>query len=209
MRLLELGRRFGMLEVIEHAYPIYRRNGRPVAASICRCDCGTVSTIKNNTLLSGLAASCGCAKTVHGDARGTKRPPEYIAWRNMKSRCENPNDKDYVRYGWRGIRVCQAWSESYTAFLDDMGRRPDGWSIDRIDPNGDYEPANCRWADKWTQAQNKRWAINVRFREEEMGLAEACRRAGIEAKYVTIHARVTRYGMTFEQAMAREGIPTT
>ena len=96
-------------------------------------------------------------RTIHGDVIGKKKTPEYTAWNNMRSRCNNPNDPGYINYGGRGISVCARW-DSFANFLFDMGRRPTGHSIDRIDNDRPYEPGNCRWADRTTQNQNKRGA---------------------------------------------------
>lgn len=74
----------------------------------------------------------------------------------MKARCLNPADPKYPAYGGRGIRVCEQWADSFEAFLADMGGRPPGTTIDRIDVDGDYEPGNCRWADAKTQRANQR-----------------------------------------------------
>lgn len=201
VRLLEIGQRFGMIEVTDHAHPVKRANGRYAAASICRCDCGAVRTYKNNALLSGNTTSCGCRNLVHGEARSRERPVEYLAWRGMKARCENPNDPSFDNYGGRGISVCARWSDSYVAFLRDMGRRPPRYSLDRIDNDGDYEPGNCRWADNYTQAQNKRNAFLVVYQGEEMCLKEACRRAGMEHRYGTVIQRLKVYGWPLEKAL--------
>ena len=94
-------------------------------------------------------------------ANGRKQPtPEYSAWYNMKRRCYNKNQKDYPRYGGRGIFVCNRWLDSYEAFLEDMGRRPSSrHSIDRIDNDGNYTPSNCRWADITEQNRNSSRSI--------------------------------------------------
>jgi hypothetical protein len=94
---------------------------------------------------------------IHGHAGNAsiKRSREYGTWANMHYRCRNPNAQKYALYGGRGVKVCPRW-DSFLNFLEDMGEKPVGMSIDRIDPDGDYEPSNCRWADSYTQNRNRR-----------------------------------------------------
>ncbi len=105
----------------------------------------------------------------------------------MKERTSNPHSKSFSRYGGRGIKVCNRWKDSFENFLTDMGHRPKGYSIDRINNDGDYEPSNCRWANHVTQARNRRNNIIVTHNGKEMCLAELATIVGLP------------YGLLFER----------
>lgn len=134
----------------------YEGNGR----WRCLCDCGSTTTTTAAKLNRGQkACRCILGKTwsIHGDARHNARTPEYITWLNMNQRCVDVNHHKYYLYGGRGIKVCPTWRSSYEAFLGDMGPKPSPLhTLDRKNTNGNYEPANCRWATAKEQNRNRR-----------------------------------------------------
>jgi len=97
----------------------------------------------------------------------------------MIERCENPKNKKFPSYGGRGIRVCSRWRNSFEAFLEDMGGKPKGFSVDRIDNNGNYEPGNCRWADAKTQAKNRRSNVWIEYKGKRMIISDWADALGI------------------------------
>ncbi len=151
-----VGNRYGRLMIIELGN---QQNGYQDRAL---CECGTVKTVRRSDLQSGRTSSCGClrkenATKIGASARkhGHSRNPLYHLWYTMIARCHNPTHAAYRYYGARGVQVCERWRESFEAFAADMGARPAGLELDRIDPMGHYEPGNVRWMNRRMQKINR------------------------------------------------------
>jgi hypothetical protein len=192
------GERFGMLTALECVEKT--RNG---TKWLCRCDCGQLCVVLLGNLRGGKQKSCGCLRhreahnRTHGESRSARL---YRIWTGMKTRCDNPSRKAYPQYGGRGISVCSEWANSYEAFRDWALRSgyADDLSIDRIDNNGNYEPANCRWATREQQSNNRRSNRLITANGATKTMAEWARESGI--RYTIIYKRL-KHGWSEEKAV--------
>ena len=149
------GQRFGRLVVLEEV-------SRPEKREVfwrCKCDCGNENVVPTPKLTQNNTKSCGCLKSDKSKERMTKHgmfgTPTHNTWVGMKDRCYNPNHAKYRYYGGQGIGVCERWWD-FRNFYEDMGEKPEGCSLDRINNKEDYKPDNCRWVDIYEQTQNRK-----------------------------------------------------
>lgn len=169
------GHLFGKLVVISDAPST--KAGR--AMWLCECECGKSVLVSGKELRSGNTKSCGCLKgekltKANKERKGERRVaqrnadhPDYQRWKGMKTRCYNPNSHRYADWGGRGVRICKEWFHDFKSFAkyidDNLGRCPQGWTIDRINNEKHYEPGNVRWASPALQYQNTRRFYQVGY----------------------------------------------
>jgi len=162
MRMIDLsGQKIGLWTVI--GYSKIQKNRSRIYWE-CRCVCGNIKKVEASSLRQQTSKSCGCQrdketsirKTTHGHSPKSGWTKTYKTWASMLERCRNKNDMHHKKYYIdKGVNLCARWLK-FENFLEDMGERPPNTSIDRINPFGDYEPSNCRWADSKTQGANRR-----------------------------------------------------
>ncbi len=179
-----LGERYGRLTVAARS----DRKSRKGAMWICRCDCGGVKIASREYLIRGTVRSCGCLaaeQVLHGKSNS----PEQKAWAAAKKRCYNPKCHNYPHYGGRGIRMCDRWrfgeggKSGFHCFLIDVGHRPDGGVLDRIDNDGNYEPGNVRWSTLQESNNNQQRTVWIEWGGERLSMANFCRKHGIPYQY--------------------------
>jgi hypothetical protein len=177
------GQRYGRLVVLSRASSSLQPSGQKATQWKCQCDCGNTAVVRAANMRTGRAQSCGCLHMeklrLNFRTHGMTQTPEHISWKSMIQRCDYPRHNRYHLYGWRGIKIAPEWRE-FARFLADMGKRPTPQhSLDRIDPNGDYAPGNCRWATPKEQQRNKSNTIYVTWDGKRIPLIEAAERAGL------------------------------
>ena len=201
---------FGRLTVIGQPFQReYGNQGATKACVECRCSCGTVGTYRLGDLKSGHTRSCGCLsrkrvterKTTHGHSKRGQRSPTYHSWAPMVKRCTNPNYPGFADYGGRGITVCDRWlgENGFPNFLADMGEKPEGTSIDRVDNDRGYCPENCRWATAKEQGNNRRSNRLITAFGRTQTMAQWAEELGI-SRYA-LRNRVDRCGWPVERAL--------
>lgn len=197
------GKRFGRLVAIEYAGVIRTETNR-WSMWRCKCDCGNETVVRYIHLTTGNTRSCGCLeqenkermvsiahannlKSASVEFGNVESHPLRKIWKSMLMRCNNPNVKNYNNYGGRGVKVCERWSGNlgFENFVNDMGERPDGTTLDRIDVNGNYEPSNCRWATTEQQMNNRTDNSRITLNGESITCSQLCSKYGFYRTYVT------------------------
>lgn len=184
------GQRFGMLTAVETAPKLNR-----VVRWVCNCDCGNQAIVQSGNLKSGHTQSCGCQRVSPNLSHGMSNTSTYRSWVAMRRRCNDDSYIEFHLYGGRGITVCERWQNSFEAFLQDMGVRPEGCTLDRKESELGYSPDNCRWATPAEQAKNKRNSAHP-----GKSLKDICDERGMNVH--TVSTRIRRMGMTLEQALS-------
>ena len=178
-------------------------NNRSRRLADFKCKCGKIKEARVDFVLAGRISTCGCVtpNLKHGNAVHGKESDEYNIWSGIRTRCYNPNDHAYPDYGGRGIKMCDAWYNSFEAFLADVGKRPSKkHSIDRYPNNdGNYVPTNFRWATAKEQSDTRRGAIIVTFNGETLPLRLWAEKTGIH-RY-TIWERLHKSKWSVERAL--------
>ena len=202
---IKAGDKFGRLTAVK----IANKSGHSYKW-LFECECGNKKEIDIYSVLNNKTKSCGCLQverarirnSTHGACRNGKSSRLYGIWQQMRNRCFSPKTKSYKNYGARGIKVCDEWLkfENFQEWAINNGYADD-LSIDRIDNDGNYEPSNCRWADIYTQANNKRRNVYYEAFGEKHTLTEFSRIYGIN--WATLYRRVVTNGWDVETALTK------
>ena len=170
---------------------------------LCECSCGNTTLVRSQRLVKGNTRSCGCLKAevakLTSLTHGQSRTKVFRVWAQMIQRCTNPNDKKYRRYGGRGITIAPEWMD-FAVFNRDMGSRPPGTSLERLDNDGPYAAFNCIWGTVEEQSNNRSTNRTFVIGGQKMTIAQIARHIGIQDR--TLRERLTRYGWTLERAIS-------
>lgn len=199
MKRLDIaGQRFGMLTAISRS-----TNVGGQSMWLCFCDCGAQCIKQLGNLRSGHTSSCGCSRSVTTAKEKTKHgmhgTPTYRSWQSMLVRCQNSANHKFPSYGGRGIYVCERW-QSFDLFFSDMGERPQGKTLGRINNDGSYERANCEWQTAISQARNKRNTRLFLVGGIDATLQAHCDRLGLNS--ATVRSRIYAYKWPTEKAFS-------
>ena len=168
-----------------------------------QCDCGTIFSAAPSRVLSGHKKSCGCRNAKQRITHGCGNSEYYHGWWSMMQRCYNPNHHNFKRYGARGISVCEEWKDpsNFIAWaIQSNGEHRNGFTLDRIDNDGNYCPENCRWASPSTQSNNRKNTVKVFYNGEMVPIALVAKEHGLDANLV--RARVFNLGWSIEEALS-------
>lgn len=200
-----VGRRFGKLTVISRTE---KPNGikNTHAYWKCKCDCGKIVIAQGTQLKRGNIQSCGCLQIEANTKHGMRHTRIYTEWCNIKQRCYNSQNKSFKDYGGRGIMMCDRWRDSFENFFEDISKLPHygekGYTINRINNDGNYELNNVEWADNKTQANNKRSNHLITYNGKTQTIAQWADELNINQ--YTLYNRILTYHWTVERALTEK-----
>lgn len=167
----------------------------------CICECGNKIIRQSSRLKNGSAKSCGCLEKERKTKHNLCQSPIYKTWNDMIQRCTNIKNNNYKNYGGRGIKICEKWLE-FKGFYEDMGDKPEGLSLDRIDVNGNYCKDNCKWSTNIEQHNNMRRNVKVTYNGKTQTVSQWSRELGINSR--TLHDRLFRANWDIENAFNKK-----
>lgn len=201
MRLIDrTGQRYGRLVVLERG-PKPNSPKDTNARWLCQCDCGKTTVAYGQDLKRGKVVSCGCWNEEKRTKHGMYATHVNSVWRQMLDRCRNPKNPRYADYGGRGISVCERWHD-FSNFIADMGDRPKGYTLERINNAAGYSPENCKWATYSEQLNNRRNSRLIEFNGKSQTMAEWAKETGIG--WHTLRQRLDRLGWSVERALTEK-----
>lgn len=200
-----IGQTFGRLTVIKRVSN--SKHGHPMWECVCSCPDETVCVVRGSALTAGNTKSCGCIRkktTLKLNMTHKKTGTNiYCTWANMKQRCYNPKNKQFKDWGGRGIAVCKQWRDSFEAFYKDVSKLPHfgekGYSLNRKNNDGNYEPENVEWSNQYSQANNKRNNHLISYNGEVYSLSQWAAKLGI--KRSTLDQRINAYYWSIDKAI--------